>query len=319
MQCSLSEACEQFFIDRDTYCSDTTVWNYKNTLRYFVDFMISRYNLPADKIDIRSIELYDLKAYSIYLKNKDKNDNHTFVKSEIGTKISARTRKDYLKDMKAFFNFLVANGSIENNPADKLKLPRVSAQPIEPITTDEACIIDDCYRLNTKLGCRNLAIIHCLLDEGMRSGEVQRLRIPDIHFDSNYIVIRNSKGGKGRVVPLSRIVKKYLTRYLEDYRPSVSHDYVFCTDTGAPLTSNSIKCLFDRLKNKSGINRIYPHLLRHTFATSFILGGGSVEFLRVYMGHSSIETTQKYLHIANNLRFCTNVYRLDKCFLKQTY
>ncbi len=319
MFCSISEACELFFTDRDTYCSDATVANYKNTLRYFVEFIIMRKNLPAEEIDITTIDLYDLKAYSIYLKNKDKNDNHTYVRSEAGVKISSRTRKDYLKDAKAFFNFLVENGSLQESPAERLKLPRVSAQPIEPLTNDEVCIMDDCYKVNTKFGCRNLAIIHCLLDEGMRSGEVQRLKISDVHFDSDYIVIRNSKGGKGRVIPMARIVKKYLSRYLENNRPPVTHDFVFCTDTGAPLTSNSIKCLFDRLKVKSGVNRVYPHLLRHTFATSFIMGGGSVEFLRVYMGHSSIETTQKYLHIANNMRFCTNVYRLDKCFLKQTY
>lgn len=319
MGCSLKEGSELFFMDRDTYCSDQTVNNYRNTLRYFIDFIVERKQLPAEEIDVTDIDLTDLKVYSIYLKNKEKNDNHPFVKSDASVKISSRTRKDYLKDARAFFNFLVENGNIDKSPADGLKLPRVNPQPIEPLTNDEVRIIDDCYRLNTKFGCRNLAIIHCLLDEGMRSGEVQRLKISDLHFDEDYIVIRNSKGGKGRIIPMARIVKKYMLRYLDEKRPDVSHDYVFCTDTGSPLSGNSIKCLFDRLKKRSGVIRIYPHLLRHTFATSFILGGGSLEFLRVYLGHSSIDTTQKYLHIANNLRFCTNVYRLDKCFLKQTY
>lgn len=319
MQCNLQEACEQFFLDRETYCRDRTVDNYKNTLRYFREFIEERKGLPAAEIDVCSISSDDLKVYSIYLKNKSKNDNHTLVRSDPNVKISDRTRKDYLKDAKAFFNFLVSDGTLEENPADKLKLPKVSAQPIEVLTNDEVSILDDCYRLTTKFGCRNLAIIHCLLDEGMRSGEVQRLKISDLHFDEEYIVIRNSKGGKGRILPMARVVKKYLTRYINEKRPEVTHDFVFCTDTGAPLSQDSIKCLFDRLKKKSGITRIYPHLLRHTFATSFILGGGSVEFLRIYMGHSSIETTQKYLHLANNLRFCKNVYRLDKCFVKQTY
>ena len=319
MLCSLQNALELFFIDRETYCSQQTVDNYKSTLRYFTDFMVDRLQLQSDQIDVSSITLDDLKIYSVYLKNKDKNDNHQFIKTDVGEKLSSRTRKDYLKNVKAFFNFLVDDGKLTENPADKLKLPRVNMKIIEPLTIDEVKILDDCFRLNTKFGCRNLAIVHCLLDEGMRSGEVQRLKISDLHFDSDYIIIRKSKGGKTRIVPMARITKKYLSRYLNEKRPDVSHEYVFCTEFGAPLTGDSIKSLFGRLKKSSGITRIYPHLLRHTFGTSFILGGGDIEFLRIYMGHSSIETTQNYLHIANNLRFCQNVYRLDNIFLKQTY
>lgn len=315
----LDYACQLFFTDRDTYCSDHTVSNYINTLGYFVRFMESRLDMSAALIDVSSISIHDLNAYSIYLKNKIKNDNNPFFKQDSNVKISARTRKDYLKDVKSFFSFLCEHDYLSQDVSKKLKLPRVSAQPIEPVTNDEVHIIDDCYKIDTLFGSRNLGIIHCLLDEGMRSGEVQRLKISDVHFDENYIVIRNSKGGKGRIIPMARIVKKYLKRYIEDKRPDVMHEYVFCTDDGKPLTANAIKCLFARLRESSNIKRIYPHLLRHTFATSFILGGGSLELLRVYMGHSSIETTQKYLHIANNLQFCTNIYRLDKCFLSKFY
>ena len=86
-----------------------------------------------------------------------------------------------------------------------------------------------------------------------------------------------------------------------------------------PLSKESMKCLFSRLKKTADIPRIHPHLLRHTFGTSFVLGGGSLEILKHYMGHSDIKTTENYLHIANNFQFCTDIYRLDEVFKKKFY
>jgi integrase/recombinase XerC/integrase/recombinase XerD len=121
------------------------------------------------------------------------------------------------------------------------------------------------------------------------------------------------------MLPLASNVKNYINSYFDIVGRPDGDSYVFQTNKGFQLSENAIKCVFQRLKSKSGVSRIYPHLLRHTFATSFILGGGSVEVLRIYMGHSSIETTQKYLHLANNMRFMKNIYQLDECFLKKFY
>lgn len=122
------------------------------------------------------------------------------------------------------------------------------------------------------------------------------------------------------MLPLALKTRNYLKAYLSNLDKELDdNDYVFSVNNGDPITDDAIKCFFQRLKNTSGVKRIYPHLLRHTFATSFILGGGSVEVLRIYMGHSSIETTQKYCHLANNMRFMKNIYKLDDCFLKKFY
>jgi integrase/recombinase XerC/integrase/recombinase XerD len=210
-------------------------------------------------------------------------------------------------------------GYIDDNPALRFKFPKALPQPIEPLTSVEVSTLDSCFNGLTRLGSRNLAFIHLLLDEGMRSGEVQRLKVKEINFAEDYIVIRNSKGGKGRLLPLSLKVKGLLLGYFDINGRPDADSFVFTTNKGLQLSENAIKCVFQRLKSKSGVSRIYPHLLRHTFATSFILGGGSVEVLRLYMGHSSIETTQKYLHLANNMRFMKNIYQLDECFLKKFY
>lgn len=317
---TLQQAYDLFIESRNAYCVDPTVRNYSNTLRYFLNFMKSRYDAKSDEIVVSNIDIHDLNAYSIFLKNKVRNDNNNYCGHNENVLISSRTRKDYLKDVVAFLNFLFENEYIEKNPADRFKFPRVEPQPIEPLTIPEVNKINDCYNESTKLGARNLAIIHCLLDEGMRSGEVQRLQRKDINFTENYIVIRNSKYNKGRIIPLAAVPRYYLKTYFDKLGKDLKdNDYVFAVNDGGPITDDAIKCFFQRLKKASGVSRIYPHLLRHTFATSFILGGGDLAFLRIYMGHSSIETTQKYLHLANNMRFMKNVYPVDSCFLKKIY
>ena len=74
------------------------------------------------------------------------------------------------------------------------------------------------------------------------------------------------------------------------------------------MTSNAVKMMFSRLKERSGIVRIYPHLLRHTYATNYILQGGNLEVLRVLLGHSSINITQIYIHLASQMHLINDSY-----------
>ena len=117
-------------------------------------------------------------------------------------------------------------------------------------------------------------------------------------------------------------VKRRLYEYLTLYRPYTGSEIFLCSVNGTytDISQDSIKSLFSRIRSKTGIKRLKPHLLRHTFATSFLLGGGDMESLRLYMGHASYETTQNYLHLADLYnRMGTEIYRLDKIFFKRYY
>lgn len=319
MELSLLSAYDKFITNRLTYCEDTTVSNYSNTLRYFIDFMEMHKELPAGEIYVNSITSDDISSYVCYLRKKKKNDNHPLTATSDSC-ITKRTVRTYSTDMRTFFNWMLQEEYIypDKSPLKNFKLIKSEIKSILPINYDELKIIDDGYSLSTETGLRNLCIIHLFIDEGFRLREVCKLKIQDVNFANNCIII-NGKGNKQRIVPMARIVRKYLERYINIYRPDVSHDYVLCNINGSPVTADAIKSLFCRIVKRTGIERLYPHLLRHTFATSFILGGGSVEMLRIYMGHSDIKTTQNYLHIVNSIQFSQNVYKLDDIFFRRYY
>lgn len=119
-----------------------------------------------------------------------------------------------------------------------------------------------------------------MLDAGFRLGDVVSLTFKGINFKLNYLTIKG-KGDKFRTVFLCPKLKRMLYHYLIKYRAYTPEDDfpVFAqVGTTEPITETSVKMVFARLKKRSGIDRLHPHLLRHTFATSFIIGGGNLEF-----------------------------------------
>ena len=317
---NLQQAFDLFIFDRETYCSYKTVRNYKNTLSYFLDYMKDARNCSLEEIKLSDITLMDLKGYVVMLRNRDKLSNHPYKPTEHKpiTNTSIRT---YSIDLRTFFNFLYNNEYMEKNLMKHFKLIKRENKIIVPLFEDEVKEIDTLFNLKTYLGLRNYCMIHLMLDEGLRSGEVVNLRISNIDFQQNHVIIYDGKGNKDRIIPLSSQLKKYLHQYVTVYRPYTEHDYMFCSvREQSQVSEDVIKCLFSRIRKKTGLSRLKPHLLRHTFATSFILGGGDLESLRIYMGHSSYEVTQKYLHLANVYsRMGSDVYRLDKIFFKSYY
>ena len=86
------------------------------------------------------------------------------------------------------------------------------------------------------------------------------------------------------------------------------------------IDSNVIRALFIRIRRNTGLDRVYPHLLRHTFATSYMMGGGNLESLRILLGHYDYSVTRIYLHLANQFFVMdSDIYRLDPVLFRTSY
>lgn len=322
MDINLKQAFDMFIFDRETYCGDNTVKNYKNTLRYFLNYMEQSRGCSLEQISLDSVTIVDLQGYIHMLRNRKKLATHPLKPTE-DKPVTNTTIRTYSIDLRTFFNFLYENEYMEKNLMRKFKLIKREKKLVLPLFTHEVQEIDDLYNLKSMTGLRNYCIVHLMLDAGLRSGEVCNLKVSDVSFDENFIIIFDGKGCKDRIVPLASSLKKRLYQYVTLYRPHTQmHNYMFVSVDGhlSPITENTVKSMFSRIRKQTGIERLKPHLLRHTFATSYILGGGDMESLRIFLGHASYETTQTYLHLANTYsRMGSDIYKLDKIFFKRYY
>lgn len=232
------------------------------------------------------------------------------------------TINTYFRAVKTFLNFCIDEGFCSPDVLRKVKMLKSDAAPVIPLTNDEVDEIDDLYGWKCESDLRNLCMIHLMLDAGFRSSDVVNLMYSNINFDNNYLYIKG-KGDKFRTVILCPKLKKMLSHYLLKYRACASEDDfpVFAkVGTSERINPNVIRQLFTRIKKGSGIERVHPHLLRHTFATSYILGGGNMEYLRMMLGHSNYETTKLYLHLAQEAKMLNyDIYKLDPVFFKSVY
>ena len=211
---------------------------------------------------------------------------------------------------------------IEKDITYNVKLPREDKSLVVPLSSEEIIRIDDILLdsyvfENCNLYLRNTLIIHLMLDAGLRKTEVINLNVNDIDLKKKVIYINNTKYNKSRVIPLSSVILNLYNSYLNDREYNeiglFNNSPLLIKAYGKRITSDTIKSIFRRLKKQSGIERIHPHLLRHTFATSYLMQGGNLEQLRIILGHSDYNVTRHYLHLAaSNKLLNYDYYKLDE-------
>ncbi|MDE5782244.1 MAG: site-specific integrase [Lachnospiraceae bacterium] len=328
MDYKYKQLVDLFLFEKEANFTKKTYEYYSSCLRYFTDYLVGYLHKSPDDIYITDINNGVLNHYTMYLRNKPYAINipnssaKEHLQHEDTRHITNTTIATYQRAVRAFFRWCWENEYTEKNIAQRYRLLKSDAPDKLPLYSNEVEKIDSLFNVACESGLRNICILHLMLDAGLRSGEVVRLKISDLLFDKNIIFINCSKGLKSRYVPLSPGIKSYLYKYRVLYRGSADDtDILFMSVAdNVPITDNVIKQLFQRIKKRTGITRVHPHLCRHTFATSYVLGGGDLESLRIYMGHSDITTTSKYLHLANTYRFMdADVYKLDKVFFKRYY
>lgn len=303
----LNTAFQLFLVDHESYCTQKTMVYYKENVPKFITFMSDRLHQQPDQVDCQEVKRDDILSYLSFL--RDSSCKNTTVNT-------------YFRAVKVFLNYCIDEGYCDPDVLRKVKFLKSDQEPVIPLTQWEADEVDSLFNEKTESGLRNLCIVHLMLDAGFRCSDVVNLRFSNINFDVNYLTVKG-KGDKFRSVLLCPKLKRMLYHYLvkfRSYAPEDDYPVFVQIGTNEPINSNVIKQLFARIKDNTGLNRIHPHLLRHTFATSYILGGGNMEFLRMMLGHSDYETTKIYLHLAQQAKMLhSDIYKLDPVFFKSVY
>lgn len=289
---TLNEAIQLYLIEQNLKGNtEKTIDNYEKKLRYFANYV------GADR-PISEIELLDIKKYQMYLSEKDRQFNFA---TDIKKKLTKTTIQTYIRHLRVFINWLYSEAYIKENIGAKIKLPKAPKKTIEILSDEEIQLLYKSINDRTEFGLRNKCIISLMLDSGLRRNEAITLDVQNVHFTQNIIKV-TGKGQKDRIVPMGLYTKKLLFKYLNGYRPMPEYpsDRLFISQNKAPITSDVIKMLFYRLKKKTGIKRLTPHLLRHTFATRYLMNGGDSFSLQMILGHTSLEMTRRYSHLASS-------------------
>ena len=315
-----------FIRDKVLECSSKTVVYYRQNLEAFMAWLENKLEKKREEIYLDDITINDLKDYTAYLKTRERvvaGCASAGSQEKNKKPITNVTIQTYQRALRSFFNYCYDENLMNYDIADRFRLQRAEKKEILPVTRDEMRLIDKQYKIATEGGCRNLCILHMMIDQGARRGEVLALRNKDIMYDKSLLLLRG-KGNKERLLPLSRVLAKYLSNYQLRYSKNGKSDaefadeYVFRSMRNGLLTDTAINQLFRHLREKTGIERLHPHLLRHTFATSYIMMGGDVASLRILMGHDSIMTTDSYLHLACKHELIgSDVYQLDSIFFRR--
>lgn len=209
------------------------------------------------------------------------------------------TLANYDRALRVFAHWLYHQGYTAENRMAKLSKPRPEATQITPFSSADISRLLVAARTG-KNPLRDAAIIITLLDTGIRIGELANLELHHVQWIESSLKVKGKSGE--RTVPFGRKTKAAVKNYVDKERtaasPSVRH--VFLNASGDELRVERAKQQFTRLARRADIktSKVGPHQMRHTFAVEFIRAGGDAFSLQQILGHSTLEMTRRYVHLA---------------------
>jgi integrase/recombinase XerC len=265
--------------------SEHTVRAYMTDLGEFSSFLKEKRIAPGkEEVDISTLEEIDIRAYLGWLHRRNS-------KASISRKLTS---------VRTFFEFLMREGIIQNNPAKLVPTPKGEKRLPAFLTVDEVFkLVETPDSDKGTLGTRDKAILELLYSSGLRVSELVGIKLGDLNLSGSLVKVLG-KGGKERIVPLGskaiEAVKKYMEKR-DGLHPK--GDFLFVNSRGGRLTTRSIGRLVKKYSIISGIPKnVSPHVLRHTFATHLLGGGADLRAIQEMLGHKSLSTTQRYTHIS---------------------
>jgi integrase/recombinase XerD len=215
--------------------------------------------------------------------------------------LSAASIKLSVVALKIFFRFLAGKGDLRADPTEALSLPRI--ERYLPETLNELQVEQFINSIDTKAphGLRDRAIVELLYASGLRISELANARLENFHPEERVIRVIG-KGNKTRMVPVGGKACEALAVYLSAERPKLvkrrTGNEIFLSERGTKLTTARIWQIVKEKARHAGLEKnIYPHLLRHSFATHLLSNGADLRIIQEMLGHADISTTQVYTHV----------------------
>lgn len=258
-----------------------TVREYTSDLEEFFAF------LHAEGIQkITEVEYIHARLYVTKLYDEQK------ARTSISRKISS---------IRSFFRFLNREQNIDDAPFRSLYHPKKEERLPSFFYEEELKELFEKNEGDEPIQIRNMALLELLYATGMRVSECVSLELADIDFHYNIVRVMG-KGRKERIIPFGQYAHEALIRYIDQVRPILmkkeNHQKVFVNMRGGELTARGVRyILSEMIDNASMHTKIYPHMLRHTFATHLLNNGADMRTVQELLGHANLSSTQIYTHV----------------------
>jgi integrase/recombinase XerD len=284
--------------------SPATIVLYRYVLDTLTDFL--------DNPEVNKIRLTDLERYFVYLRDEYQPTR----KSGDTSPLSGSTLQNHWKGIRAFFSWAVDELRLKSRPDMRLRLPKNNPKVIIPLSQDEVKLLLKAaertkqvvpsnrrpFTMRRPTADRDSVILHMLLDTGVRVGELARMTVEDVNLQTGEVIVtpygESGQKTKSRAVFLGKSTLRVLWLYLANRGNPEPEEPLLLSRHGHPMSINSIRLLLADMGKRAGVANVHPHRFRHTFAIEFLRNEGDVFSLQRILGHSNLETVEKYLKLA---------------------
>lgn len=260
---------------------------------------LSANTVQAYSSDLRQFQHFLLRE-GLVLQEVEPTDVMRYVKALEEESITARSRARKVSALRSFFDYLVAEQVVQNNPCAYLSAPKLPQNLPQILSEQEVIALLDAPRLDKPSGYRDRAMLEVLYGCGLRVSELVGLNVGDI--DELGFVRCLGKGNKERIIPLGTHALQATTDYLRYARERLVRNHreraLFVNARGSRLTRQGFWKILKGWAKEAGIKKDpSPHMLRHSFATHLLRHGADLRSVQEMLGHADLTTTQIYTHL----------------------
>ena len=250
----------------------------------------------------------DLNIFNKWLNQKpftsvDKKLVHDYFSYRKKSNLSAASRSRILTCLHSFFQYLLNNQKMSNDPTEQMDYPKLEKKLPIFLNIQEVEKLIEAPNTNSIYGQRDRAMLELLYSCGLRVSELISLSYHNLNLKEEFVRV-HGKGNKERMLPLGEVAIDFLDQYERNSRTLLLKngqcDSYFLSNRGSAMSRQNFFYIIKGYAATVGINKpISPHSLRHAFATHLVQKGADLRSVQLMLGHSDISSTQLYTHIQN--------------------
>ena len=221
---------------------------------------------------------------------------------QISKEVQPPTQSRMLSGIKGFFGYMELEGYRKDNPTLLIETPKTRKTFPDTLAVEEVDALIQSIDVDSKHGMRNKCILELLYSCGLRVSELTELKCADLFFDKSLIRVKG-KGDKVRWAPIAdmtiKIIREYKNLKRHKHAAKGFEDVLFLNNRGKSITRVMVYTIVKKAAVLANINKnISPHTLRHSYATHLVENGADIQLVQHMMGHASITTTERYIHMS---------------------